>query len=529
MKRAVFVALVLAAQPAAADECRVLDVDYLPAESPNPDPGLRPRLSIVAWLETPAGQFVDTIFITQEVGTYGLGNRPGELDFNSAPAWPYGRRITTFPVWAHRHGLEFPEVVFQDGREDGLSHQTQECSLEKHYFRPMLRDDPQWDAMTRASTFGPFTDKGTLGKGKSLYPPRQDITPAGGDLPSVAEYDQINPFDAVSQASPSSGLMAQYSWPVPGTLAAGDYVLFTEVSREFDQNATYSAERYPAPTVMYGEYGVPYRGQPSVVYRMPFTIGPAATTGTTAQYIGYGDPDGVDGAIRPPDATITVDTPGSGAQRLALVPGTKYRLRVQAHPDLDAKPPGAPGEPAVAVTGTSAVITFLAPGDDGVIGRVQGYELRYLVGDEVTDANFASATELRPDFQLVPGGALQTIKIDHMLPETSYSLGIRAFDNCGNVGPLRVIALETPPRQTGDIDACFIATAAYGSLMANDVEPLRVFRDSVLKHTVLGELAVETYYTFSPSVAGVIGESELLRWTARDVLAPIVTSVRRLY
>jgi hypothetical protein len=45
---------------------------------------------------------------------------------------------------------------------------------------------------------------------------------------------------------------------------------------------------------------------------------------------------------------------------------------------------------------------------------------------------------------------------------------------------------------------------------------------------VLGELAIETYYTFGPAVAGVVGESELLRATARDVLSPIVTWVRTL-
>ena len=59
--------------------------------------------------------------------------------------------------------------------------------------------------------------------------------------------------------------------------------------------------------------------------------------------------------------------------------------------------------------------------------------------------------------------------------------------------------------------------------MANDVEMLRHFRDCVLQRTVLGELAVETYYTFGPAVAGVVGESELLRATARDALRPIVT------
>jgi len=55
-----------------------------------------------------------------------------------------------------------------------------------------------------------------------------------------------------------------------------------------------------------------------------------------------------------------------------------------------------------------------------------------------------------------------------------------------------------------------VATAAYGSVMANDVAMLRRFRDGVLERTVLGELAVETYYTFGPAVAGMIGESELV-------------------
>jgi hypothetical protein len=44
---------------------------------------------------------------------------------------------------------------------------------------------------------------------------------------------------------------------------------------------------------------------------------------------------------------------------------------------------------------------------------------------------------------------------------------------------------------------------------------------------VLGELAVETYYTFGPSLSGVVGESDLLRHTAREVLKPIVERVKR--
>jgi hypothetical protein len=531
MRRSLFASVILLAafggdRLASAGQCRVVDVDYLPAQGVNPDTTLRMPLSVVAWLETPSGQFIDTIFITQQVGTYGLGNRPGRFDFNSGPDWPYGRRVTTFPVWAHRHGLEWDQIVFQDANDSGLSHATQVSSRERHYFRPMLRSEPQWDAATHASSFGPYTDKGTFGSEKSLYPPRQDIMRSAEDAPSVVMYDELNPFDAVSQASPASGQPAKFSWPAPPELPTGDYVLWMEVSREFDHNDTYSIANYPSPSVPYGDYGIAYRGQPSVVYKVPFSVGISTTTATTDSYAGYGDPDGVDGDLRAPDATITSDTPGSGSQRLAVVPGQSYRVRVVAGPDPDGVAPSAAAQMAVSSTSNAAVVTFVAPGDDEQMGTVKGYQIRYLIGETVTEDNFDRAVEVRPTFSIVPGGALQTMTFDKLLPETTYSIGIRAYDNCSNTSPLAVANVATLARPVGEVDACFIATAAYGSVLANDVEMLRRFRDLALKHSVLGELAVETYYTFGPSLAGVIGESELLRFTAREVLQPIVTRVR---
>ena len=89
-----------------------------------------------------------------------------------------------------------------------------------------------------------------------------------------------------------------------------------------------------------------------------------------------------------------------------------------------------------------------------------------------------------------------------------------------------MIEVTTAARVGGEIDACFIATAAFGSAMANDVERLRSFRDQLLGKTVLGELAIESYYTFGPALARLIGESELLRATAREALEPIIDSVR---
>src|SRR5690606_21152031 len=165
----------------------------------------------------------------------------------------------------------------------------------------------------------------------------------------------------------------------------------------FDHNATYSTAAYPAPPasgekgIQWASYGLPYRGQPSILYKVPFTIGDTATTATTDAYVGYGDPEGKDGAVRPPDSTITTDTPGSGAARLSLVSdnGLMYRVLVDARPELDYALPGAPERvETVAVTPTALTLRFVAPGDDGQIGNVSGYEIRYLANRELTEDTF---------------------------------------------------------------------------------------------------------------------------------------------
>jgi len=516
------------ATASAAGDCHVVDLDFAPAESPN-GPGMRFPIQMAAWIEDPSGVYVDTIYITQQTGTFGLGNRPGRYDFNSGPRWPYGRRITVLPVWAHKQGLTFPELEYQDSDDNNLSHSFTQSSRENHFCRPLQRDETGWDTGTCASAV--YTDKGVLSATKtSVYPPRQDITRTMTDSMSVDMYNLLNPFDAVSMATPASGAPALASWPIPKTLPAGDYVLFVEVAREFDMNTTYNETRYPSPTgIPWSEYGLPYRGQPSVVYRIPFAINTTGeTVATTTDFIGYGDPDGIDGDIRTPDGTITTDVPGSGAQRLALT-SDGYRLRITTRNEDDFTPPAAPaGTQVVDVKATTATVRFIAPGDDGTVGRIKSYEVRMRVGDAITEANFDGSPQLPTAVRIDDGGALTTLALDGLLPETEYSIGIRALDDCANVGPLSIITFETAPRAVGEVDACFIATAAYGSIMANDVDMLRRFRDLFLQKTALGEIAVEGYYTFGPAVAQTIAQSDLLRETARRFLEPIVGRVREV-
>jgi hypothetical protein len=70
---------------------------------------------------------------------------------------------------------------------------------------------------------------------------------------------------------------------------------------------------------------------------------------------------------------------------------------------------------------------------------------------------------------------------------------------------------------------CFIATAAYGTPTAEQIDVLRDFRDVVLLKSTTGSQFVALYYRLSPPIADYIARSELLRTFVRELLIdPIV-------
>jgi hypothetical protein len=70
---------------------------------------------------------------------------------------------------------------------------------------------------------------------------------------------------------------------------------------------------------------------------------------------------------------------------------------------------------------------------------------------------------------------------------------------------------------------CFIATAAYGTSTAGEIDTLRAFRDEVLLQNSLGSQSVAFYYEVSPPVADLISEHEPLRTLIRELLVePVV-------
>ena len=76
--------------------------------------------------------------------------------------------------------------------------------------------------------------------------------------------------------------------------------------------------------------------------------------------------------------------------------------------------------------------------------------------------------------------------------------------------------------------SCFIATAAYGSETAKELDTLRAFRDKVLLKSEPGKWFVDTYYKFSPPLAEFITDHEEVRTFVRErLLDPIVGALKQ--
>ena len=70
---------------------------------------------------------------------------------------------------------------------------------------------------------------------------------------------------------------------------------------------------------------------------------------------------------------------------------------------------------------------------------------------------------------------------------------------------------------------CFIATAAYGTSTAEQLDVLREFRDDVLLESTMGSQLVDLYYQVSPPIADFISENSFVRTLVRELLVdPVV-------
>ena len=566
---------------------RIVEIHFTPV----------PRAQLALWLEDHTGRFLKTLALTEAVAIRGIGNRPGASQMNGGFRWPYGRREGALPIWAQRRlaapgAKPFRRVIFQDRRTEGLAARTSDDFSRDDYFCLSFNSAHSkrdaLDAVSCASIFnsdkGRFMTEADLAAGyaepyedvvthvgrmrplslTSPYPPRRDVTPCAGDCPDhpdLAQFDaharEVMPdIDSVSMATPRGGEPERRLFALPAGWAPGMYRACLEINVEGDYGATFSAARHPTPLTPEGtwdtwasDFGYPYRGQPSVVYCLPFAIdesreGRFATRQPEGACTSW-DTAGPGYCALGSAALLQDDhehAPGSGVDRLfADATGDRFAVVVQPSEACQNNAPPGPvsglelrTHPDVLEAHQWLQLEFRAAQDDVGVFR---YEARvstepivdvmsFIRGQPAKSAS-AEATELRIPVTAAPGGEV-TADMGGLIARTRYYVGVRAIDGCAAAGPIQVAELTTQSRTFATVTPCFVATAAYGTPLAAEISGLRRLRDRHLMNHAPGRALVRAYYAFGPALARVIEAHPSLRVLARATLQPIVAAARHM-
>ncbi|MFT3925591.1 MAG: hypothetical protein QM778_23830 [Myxococcales bacterium] len=573
----------------ASSEPAYLTVNFMPVD----------RTQIAVWVERDDGEFMGTLALTHSVARAGIGNRPGALQMNSGFRWPYGRREGALPVWAHRRAAapgakQFRRVIFQDRMSEGFASRTSsDQSVDDYYclsFQESNSGRDALDAVTCASVFS--SDKGRFiteadrgysepyedspGNGTmralgltSLYPPRRDVDrcAASGcfDHADVATYKshalEVMPeLDAVTQATPQGQRMVEWSFSLAENSriawdSARMYTLFIEVNVEGDYNDTFNDKRFPTPITPKSRwdtwaigYGYAYRGQPSVVYALPFGLTETQDV-WTAEPVGYSDVHGAQDQMNQMDGTLTDDpeqAPGSGADRLRMMNGKRAMLRITRCDGAEVPPPAPPTNlrvephpdrknahmwarlsfrtPATGEVPVQYDVKVRAEGGDWeqAFTPDKEQELLSVALDVCADPN----DPMRNRCGTIAPGSELTVDISGLRQSTRYDISVSSRGAaCGGTSDPVLAEYTTPKREFTTVSPCFVATAAYGTPLASEIGVLRRFRDRYLATNTLGRVLIDAYYAVGPGLADFVRQHEWARSAARHALDPVVAIV----
>lgn len=176
-----------------------------------------------------------------------------------------------------------------------------------------------------------------------------------------------------------------------------------------------------------------------------------------------------------------------------------------------------PYSPARSFANVSAVGAYYREGDCTVVNTIT---------NAIISGNNPYFTEVSAE------GILQDERIRDLVNGQQYVFQMVARDEANNIGLFTDMTgcddnvhTATPDTVYGILENkqnCFIATAAFGSILDPHVQTFRDFRDEFLTTSLLGKKFVHFYYQNSPPLADFISKHEYLRRATQAFLFPFL-------
>ncbi len=209
-----------------------------------------------------------------------------------------------------------------------------------------------------------------------------------------------------------------------------------------------------------------------------------------------------------------IDDPVSSETTLTM-PGAD--VAVTASFQVDPSVPSVTTEAATDITTYSAVVNM-----SYTMGKFSSVEVRF-AAKRATDAtwfhgSWVSRTE----------DGTYAYQLTDLASQTEYEFKAQLrYDDTVIEGDVRRFTTGAEPTLGLGFLPCFIATAAYGTPAAEEIDVLRGFRDVVLLESTVGSQLVALYYRLSPPLADVVAGNGFLRTIVRELLVdPVVWMVR---
>lgn len=180
-----------------------------------------------------------------------------------------------------------------------------------------------------------------------------------------------------------------------------------------------------------------------------------------------------------PVATITTASNSTGGEQQSyqitgLTASTTYWIAVRSADEIpntggisntislttSATPDTMPPSPvnnltASALTSTSVQLTWTAPGGDRSVGRASTYLVRYRPGTTLTEAQWATATNIAVNPTPNTAGSVETWTVGGLSPSTTYTFALKTSDNVPNQSVISngatVVTQGTPAAPPGPL------------------------------------------------------------------------------